>query len=159
MITSRYRARMDVLVRRPFLLSVITILMIISGAFSVIAGVVLAVFNNNDSLQRDSGESSSTLLTLGISGIVLGLIHIWLAVALRRGSRIARLLVGLYEFVVIAAAMWAPDRPPRPVPGERDHHDRHQPVRPVVPLRPSAVARLLRPLSAGNGLSARRLTC
>ena len=98
---------MDVIVRRPFLLSVITILMILSGAFSVISGVILALFHNNDTLRHDSGESPSTLLSLGITGIILGLIHIWLALALRRGSRIARLLVGLYEFVVIAAALWA----------------------------------------------------
>jgi hypothetical protein len=98
---------MDVIARRPLLLSVITILMILSGAVAVISGVILAVFSGNDSLQRDSGESSSTLLTLGISGIVLGLIHIWLAMGLRRGSRFIRALVGLFEIVQIAAAIWA----------------------------------------------------
>jgi hypothetical protein len=98
---------MDAIARRPILLSIVTILMILSGAFAVISGVILAVFSGNDSLQRDSGESSSTLLTLGITGIILGLIHIWLAMGLRRGSRFIRGLVGIYEIVQIAAALWA----------------------------------------------------
>jgi hypothetical protein len=98
---------MDAIARRPFLLSVITILMLLSGAFAIISGVILAVFSGNDSLQHDSGESSSTLLALGITGIILGLIHIWLAMGLRRGNRFIRALVGLYEIVQIAAAIWA----------------------------------------------------
>jgi hypothetical protein len=94
-------------VRRPFLLSLVTILMMISGALGVIAGIILTVLHNNDDLMSDSGESSSTLLTLGISAIILGLIHIWLASALRNGSRFARAVVVVYEVLQIVAAVWA----------------------------------------------------
>ncbi len=97
---------MDVIARRPFLLSIVTILMILSGILSVIAGIALVALHNDDTLLKDTKESPSTLTTLGIIGIVFGLIHIWLAMGLRRGSRFARFLVGLFEFVQIAAAIW-----------------------------------------------------
>ena len=94
-------------VRRPFLLSLVTILMILSGVLSVIAGISLAIFHNNDSMLHDSGESSSTLLTLGLLSIVFGLVSIWFASALRHGSRFARAVALVYEVIQIVGAVWA----------------------------------------------------
>ena len=94
-------------VRRPFLLSLVTILMIIGGVLQIIAGVVLIVFNGNSDLQSDSGETSSTLLMLGVIALLFGLIHIWFAGMLRRGSRFARAVVLVFEVLQIIGAGWA----------------------------------------------------
>jgi predicted permease len=93
-------------VRRPFLLSLVTILMMIGGTLQIIAGVVLMLFRNNDELRSDSGESSSTLLTLGVIAVIFGLIHIWFATALRRGNRFARALVLVFEILQIVGGVW-----------------------------------------------------
>jgi|SRR5215207_188090 len=93
-------------VRRPFLLSLVTILMIIGGVLQIIAGVVLIVFNGNSDLQGDSGESSGTLVMLGVIALLFGLIHIWFAGMLRRGSRFARAVVLAFEVLQIVAAVW-----------------------------------------------------
>ena len=93
-------------VRRPFLLSLVTIVMIIGGLLQIIAGVVLIVFNGNSDLQSDSGESSGTLVMLGVIALLFGLIHIWFAGMLRRGSRFARAVVLVFEVLQIIGAGW-----------------------------------------------------
>ncbi len=93
-------------VRRPFLLSIVTILMIISGVLQIVAGVVLIFWNGDSDLQIDSGESSGTLVTLGLVALLFGLIQIWFALLLRRGSRFARAVVLVFEVVQVVAAVW-----------------------------------------------------
>jgi len=93
-------------VRRPFLLSLVTILMIIGGALQVLAGVVLIVLNGNEDLQNDSGESAGTLVTLGLIALAFGLIHVWFATLLRRGSRFARAVVLVFEVLQIVGGVW-----------------------------------------------------
>jgi len=93
--------------RRPFLLSIVTIFMIISGVLSLVAGIALVALRNNEDLLRDSGEDSSTVVTIGVLTIIAGLISIWLATALRHGSRFARMLVFIFEAANIIGAIWA----------------------------------------------------
>src|SRR5215212_3063241 len=93
-------------VRRPFLLSLVTILMIIGGALQVLAGVVLIVLNGNEDLQRDSGESAGTLVTLGLVALAFGVIQVWFATLLRRGSRFARAVVLVFEVLRIVGGVW-----------------------------------------------------
>jgi hypothetical protein len=93
-------------VRRPFLLSLVTILMVIGGALQIVAGVVLVIFSGTDDLQRDSGESTGTLITLGLISLIFGLVHIWFAVLLRRGSRFARAVVLVFEVLQIIGGIW-----------------------------------------------------
>jgi hypothetical protein len=83
--------------RRPFLLSLVTILMIISGVLRVLAGLATVALNSNSDFQDQSGESRGTLLVLGVIGILFGLANIWLALLLRSGSRFARAVVLVFE--------------------------------------------------------------
>jgi hypothetical protein len=92
--------------RRPFLLSLVTILMIIGAILQIIVGLVLVFASGSSDLQSDSGESAGTIVTLGLLALGFGLIQIWFAVLLRRGSRIARALVLVFEVVQIIAAIW-----------------------------------------------------
>ena len=93
--------------RRPILLGIVTILMIISGTLSIIAGVVVIALRANTDFVQEVNESEGTITGIGIAAIISGLISIVLAVALRNGSRIARALVLVYEVLHIAFAVYA----------------------------------------------------
>jgi O-antigen/teichoic acid export membrane protein len=93
--------------RRPVLLSIVTILMIIAGILSIVGGIAVIALRNNDDFVVEVNESSGTITSIGIGAIISGLISIILAMALRNGSRIARALVAIYEVLHIIAAVYA----------------------------------------------------
>ena len=93
--------------RRPVLLSIVTILMIIAGTSAIISGIVVIVLRNDENFVRDVDESSGTITSIGVGAIISGVISILLAMALRNGSRIARALVLIYEVLHIIAAVYA----------------------------------------------------
>ncbi len=93
--------------RRPMLLSIITILMIISGVLSVLAGILTFVIRNDREWVVEVGETNFTRTSIAVAAIISGVISILFAMALRRGSRIARGLVGIYEVLHIVAAIYA----------------------------------------------------
>lgn len=83
--------------RRPVLLNIVTILMIIGGVIAIIAGLVAIFARNSEGVDVSPG----TAVSIGIGAIISGIIAIWLAMALRRGSRIARVIVVVYEVLHI----------------------------------------------------------
>ncbi len=93
--------------RRPVLLSIVTILMIIGGLIAIAGGVAVIALRNDERFRADVTESPNTILGIGIAAIISGLISILLAMGLRRGSRIARGLVAIYEVLHIIAAIFA----------------------------------------------------
>ena len=93
--------------RPPILLSIVTILMIIAGILSIIGGIVVIALRNNSDFVAEVNESSGTITSIGVGAIISGLISILLATALRRGSRIARALVAIYEVLHIIVAIYA----------------------------------------------------
>ena len=93
--------------RRPVLLSIVTILMIIAGIISIIGGIVVIALRDNDDFRLEVNESSGTITSIGIGAIISGLISVLLAMALRNGSRIARALVAIYEVLHIIVAIYA----------------------------------------------------
>ncbi|MGI9029408.1 MAG: hypothetical protein ACR2HP_05405, partial [Ilumatobacteraceae bacterium] len=70
--------------RRPVLLGIVTILMIIAGVIAIISGIIAIALRNNAEVDVTPG----TAVGIGIAAIISGLISIALALALRRGSRI-----------------------------------------------------------------------
>lgn len=93
--------------QRPVLLSIVTVLMIIGGLLAIGGGIMVIALRNDDRFRFDVNESSNTILGLGIAAIISGLISILLAMGLRRGSRIARALVAIYEVLHIIGAIFA----------------------------------------------------
>lgn len=89
--------------RRPVILSIVTILMIIAGAIAIIAGIIAIAVRNDEGVD----VSSRVAVLIGIGAIASGLISIALAVALRQGSRIARALVAIYEVLHIIGTIVA----------------------------------------------------
>jgi hypothetical protein len=94
-------------VRRPILLSIVTVLMIIGGVLAVVGGIITLILRNDRVWVNEVGETLFIRTSIGVAAIISGAISILLAMALRRGSRIARALVAIYEVLHIIAAVYA----------------------------------------------------
>jgi hypothetical protein len=92
--------------RRPLLVTIISIVMIVVGAAQIVFGAGFIAARNDLDVQRDADLTSSQINGLGIALIVLGVLSILLAIGLLRGSRLARALVGLFELVQIAGGIY-----------------------------------------------------
>lgn len=93
--------------RRPVILSIVTVLMIIGGIVSIVTGIIVFALRNNADVRAEIDETPAAAGAIGIALIIAGVISILLAVALRRGSRIARSLVAIWEVVHIIVAIYA----------------------------------------------------
>ena len=93
--------------KRPFLVTVISIVMIVVGAFQALIGITVLVERNDATFLADADITSSQATGFGITLLVIGVLSIVLAFALLRGSRIARALIGLVEVAQIASGVYA----------------------------------------------------
>lgn len=80
-------------VNRPGGVTLIVILMWINEIFEIGFGLLIIAFSGNIDTQRTSGFGQSTLIAIGIVGIIIGLISILLANGLAKGSNGARVIV------------------------------------------------------------------
>lgn len=80
---------------RPFSVSIVFVVILISGVLGVVAGIV-RLFNRGD----DLGWVSAVVT------IVLGLIYLLVARGIANGSRGARFLVALVSVLWIIAGVW-----------------------------------------------------
>jgi hypothetical protein len=92
--------------RRPLLVTIISLFMILAGAGQILFGVVVLVNRNKASFLADTGRTSSELTALGVGMAIIGAMSILLAFGLLRGSRFVRALVGLFEVLQIAGGIW-----------------------------------------------------
>ncbi len=90
---------------RPVLVTVIAVLMVISGIVSMIAGVAIIALRNDAEFILKSGETPSTSLGIGIGALIVGAIITFLAFGLLRGSSTARFVIGVVEVLHIIGAV------------------------------------------------------
>ncbi len=93
--------------KRPFLVTIISIVMIVVGAFQAIIGLTVLIDRNDATFLADSGITSSQATGFGIALLVIGSLSMFLAFGLLNGSRIARALIGLVEAAQIASGIYA----------------------------------------------------
>jgi hypothetical protein len=93
--------------KRPFLVTVISMVMIVVGAFQALIGITVLVERNDATFLADADITSSQATGFGISLLVIGVLSIVLAFGLLSGSRIARALIGLVEVAQIASGVYA----------------------------------------------------
>jgi hypothetical protein len=93
--------------KRPFLVTVISIVMIVFGVLQAIVGLTVLVERNDDTFLADADMTSSQATGFGIALLVIGTLSVFLAFGLLRGSRIARALIGLVEVSQIASGVYA----------------------------------------------------
>ena len=94
--------------RRPLGVSLLSILLIISGIFDLIAGIVLLATRNDADVRnalRDVSQGSIT--TLAIVTIGIGVIVLCAAFGLRRGANWARALVGGVAIARLIILFWS----------------------------------------------------
>ena len=145
-------------IRRPGGITLIMVLAIISAIMSIFAGIFILLDHDDRQLIRHSGLTENHLTGTGIAIIVLGVIGLVIALALGRGSRLARLLFGIWAVLEFAGGVYGAIT----LYGEQRRVERvlrrHRPDRAVPAVRqregprvlPARVA--LRPRPAGRAL-------
>jgi len=88
--------------RRPAGVTLIAVLAWIEGAFNILAGVLLLVFQHEPSV-RSAWSSTGSLITSAILTILFGLVVVLIADGLLRGSGGARIVVTIVQVLAIAA--------------------------------------------------------
>jgi hypothetical protein len=104
---------MNATARRPLGVTLIAVLAWIEGAFSILAGVLLLVFQHEPSVSG-AWSSSASLITSAILTILFGVVVVLVAGGLLRGSSGARIIVTVVQILAIVAdafTAWAfPER-------------------------------------------------
>lgn len=93
--------------RRPGLVTLLLILVVIEGLFSIFVGLVLVFTRDSVTVTGDVQASSSTVaLWLGILLIVIGVVYLLVARGLANGNNFSRLLVAAVTVLSIAGSVW-----------------------------------------------------
>jgi uncharacterized membrane protein HdeD (DUF308 family) len=93
-------------VRRPVLVTLICLLLIVTGVFQVLFGAIFFANRDDASFLQDAGVDSSELTNLGIFLVIVGAVSVVLAFSLWRGSRVARAFVALVMLCQIAGGFY-----------------------------------------------------
>ena len=92
--------------QRPFGVSLLSILVIIAGAFDVLAGILSISMRNDGDLLLELKGTEGEVTGLGTGLIILGVIAIIVGVMLWRGSAFARILIGIIALVRVVGMVW-----------------------------------------------------
>jgi len=92
--------------QRPFLVTIIGIVMVVVGVLQVALGAVSFVNRHDAKFLADAGKSSDFVSGWGIALIILGALSFILGLALLKGSNFARMLVGIFEVLQIAGGIY-----------------------------------------------------
>ncbi len=96
--------------RRPGLVTLLLILVVIEGLFSIFIGLLFVLARDsatvNGDLVADGATGSSVALWLGILLIVIGVVYLLIARGLANGNGFARLLVAAVTVVNIVGGLW-----------------------------------------------------
>ena len=93
--------------RRPFGVSLLSVLVIIAGALDVLAGILSVSVRGNGDLLLELKGSRGEITAFGTGLIILGVIAIVVGVMLWRGSDFARILIGIIALVRLVGTIWA----------------------------------------------------
>lgn len=93
--------------KRPGLVTLLLILVVIEGLFSIFVGLVLVFTRDSVTVTGDTQSSSSSVaLWLGILLTVIGIVYLLVARGLANGNGFARLVVAAVTVVGIASSLW-----------------------------------------------------
>jgi hypothetical protein len=93
-------------VRRPVLVTLISLLLMLTGLIQVLFGIVFFANRDEPEFLQDAGVDSSELRNLAVLLVVVGAVSVFLAFSLLRGSRVARALVALVMIAQIAGGIY-----------------------------------------------------
>ena len=92
--------------KRPFLVTIIGIVMILVGLLQSGAGILLLSQRNDATVLADANATTNELTSIAVTLLVIGAISVLIAFALLNGSRLARGMIGVLELVQIAAGVY-----------------------------------------------------
>lgn len=92
--------------KRPFLVTLIGIVMIVVGVLQVLIGILFISQRNDASVLADANATTSELTSIAVGLMVIGAVSVLLAFALLGGSRLARGLIGLLEIGQIVGGVY-----------------------------------------------------
>jgi len=92
---------------RPVLVSIISLVLAVVGALQAVHGFVIFLDRHDTSFLADADISSAHATTLALTMMIGGVIRVALAFALLNGSRLARAVIGVYEVLQIAFAVYS----------------------------------------------------
>jgi hypothetical protein len=91
---------------RPLGVALLSFVLMIGGALDIVGGLLLFTERNDDALARRIGTSEE-IAALALGGVLLGIIVIAVAAALRNGSNFARWLITFIATVRGIAFLYA----------------------------------------------------
>ena len=91
--------------RRPGLVTLLVVLVVIGGILSVIGGIALIFLKDNPDVVVETG-SSGVGLWAGIGTILVGLIYLAVAKGLSNGNGFSRLIVAIVSLLSIIGGFW-----------------------------------------------------
>jgi hypothetical protein len=93
--------------RRPFGVSLLSILVIIGGALDVLVGILSVSARGDGDLLVELKGTQGEFTAFGTGLIILGAIAIVVGFMLWRGSDFARILIGIIAIVRLVGTVWA----------------------------------------------------
>ena len=92
-------------VRRPAGVTLVAVLVWISGALDIISGIIVLVQSGNAEMnERFAGQTG--YFSVGITSIVLGIVAVVVAVGLWRGNLAARMIITVIEVLSIIGSLF-----------------------------------------------------
>jgi hypothetical protein len=98
--------------RRPGLVTLLVVLVVIGGIVSLLVGLVTILARNDANVSVtiegqgvNAGDTGSVALILGIGAIIVGLIYLLVARGLSDGSNVARIIVTVVSLLNIAGGI------------------------------------------------------
>lgn len=93
--------------QRPGVVTFVAILLWLQAISALVAGTIAVVFRNTEAVQDAVNQTANDLLAFGVIELAIGSLIALVALALQRGSRGARNLVGVVQAIRVGVATWA----------------------------------------------------
>lgn len=94
------------MVKRPGVVSLIGVIMIIQATLTLVGGIVLLALSGEQRILEETDIETSGLIVAGIVSLIVGAIVLLVALSLMRGGKGARLLVTIVQVIAVASASW-----------------------------------------------------
>ena len=92
--------------KRPVMVTIIGVLMVLAGLGQLVLGAVLMANRNDATFLDDANSTSSTVTGIGIGLLLVGALSVLLSIGMFKGSRLSRDLIGVLEAGQVGVAVY-----------------------------------------------------
>ncbi len=93
--------------KRPFLVTVLSVAAVGNGILLAVSGVLLMILRNDESFLSDKELTTANVTSMAIAGFVVAILMVVFAVRLLKGSNISRMIVGVLQVASIGFSVYA----------------------------------------------------